>query len=129
MFSEGSRSPKPAYQKKQLLNHLLDGMARARPHALYGESPRSTISYDAGFYKITYAALANAVNGVAWLLDHELGPGKNHETLAYIGPSDFRQNVMILGAVKAGYKVCKSSEMMAFWCDRMQQADEKIRVY
>ena len=113
IFPEGTRSPKPAYQKKQLLNHIIDGMAHARPHALYAEFPKSTTTYDAGFYKITYAALASAVNGVAWLLNRELGPGKNHETLTYIGPRDFRHNVMVLGAVKAGYKVRKLSEVMS----------------
>ncbi|MCJ1270590.1 hypothetical protein MMC22_010487 [Lobaria immixta] len=110
IFPEGTRSPKPAYQKKQLLNHIVDGMAHARPHALYAEFPKSTTTYDAGFYKITYAALANAVNGVAWLLNRELGPGKNHETLTYIGPRDFRHNIMVLGAVKAGYKVMFAAE-------------------
>lgn len=114
IFPEGFQSSKPGHQKKQLLNHMVDGMARARPHALYGEFPKSATSYDQGFYKITYAALANAINGVAWLLNRELGPGKNHETLTYIGPRDFRHNVMVLGAVKAGYKVCKSREITAF---------------
>ncbi|MCJ1463039.1 hypothetical protein MMC07_001643 [Pseudocyphellaria aurata] len=110
IFPEGSRAPYPRYPKKQLLNHIVDGMARARPHALYAEFPKSATTYDAGFYKITYAALANAVNGVAWLLDRELGPGKAHETLTYIGPRDFRHNVMILGAVKAGYKASEVFE-------------------
>lgn len=110
IFPEGSRAPNPRYQKKQLLNHIVDGMARARPYALYAEFPKSATSFDAGFYKITYAALANAVNGAAWLLEQELGPGKTHETLTYIGPRDFRHNVMVLGAVKAGYKASEVSE-------------------
>lgn len=80
-------------------------MARARPNALYAGFPRSTTSHDAGFYKITYAVLANAINGVVWWLDRELGPSTRFETLTYIGPSDFRHNIMLLGAVKAGYKV------------------------
>ena len=37
-----------------------------------------------------------------------LGPGKDFETLAYIGPLDVRYNALLLGAVKAGYKVCRS---------------------
>lgn len=89
-------------------------MARQRPLASYGEVLRSITSYDAGFYKIIYAALANAINGVAWLLDLELGPRENHETLTFIGPGDFRQIVMVLGAVKAGYKVHKSSKNDGF---------------
>ena len=32
------------------------------------------------------------------------------ETLAYIGPNDLRYNVLILGAVKAGYKVSLMSD-------------------
>ena len=66
-------------------------------------------SYDAGYRKITYKGLANAINGAAWWLHQTLGPGHNFETLAYIGPNDFRYNVFILGAVKAGYKVCDYS--------------------
>lgn len=107
IFPEGSRDQKHSYPKKQLLNHMVDRIASARPLALYAECPRSTTGYDAGFYKITYAALANAVNGMAWLLERELGQGKNHETVTYIGPRDFRHNVLVLAAVKAGYKVCK----------------------
>ena len=105
VFREGSDAHEPLPEKRQLLNNLIDGMAHIRPNALYAEFPRSTTSYDLGFYKITYAALANAINGVAWWLHRELGPGTKFETLTYIGPSDFRHNIMLLGAVKAGYKV------------------------
>jgi acyl-coenzyme A synthetase/AMP-(fatty) acid ligase len=74
------------------------------PRALYAEFPISSTSYKAGYRKITYCDLANAVNGVARWLEKMLGEEKNFETLAYVGPNDMRYNVMILGAVKAGYK-------------------------
>ncbi|MCJ1463399.1 hypothetical protein MMC07_002006 [Pseudocyphellaria aurata] len=104
IFPEGSSSLKSADHKRQLLNNIVDGMAHSRPQALYGKCPKSTTSYEAGFYRVTYEALANAVNGVAWLMTKELGPAQNNETLTYIGPRDLRHMVMLLGAVKAGYK-------------------------
>lgn len=126
IFPEGYPSLKSADQKSQLLNNIVDGMAHSRPQALYGKCPKSTTSYEAGFYRVTYEALANAVNGLAWLIDRELGPAQNHETLTYIGPRDLRHTVMLLGAVKAGYKVCsRFLEMMTSFVD-WQRADETI---
>ncbi|KAI9842652.1 MAG: putative NRPS-like protein biosynthetic cluster [Sclerophora amabilis] len=105
-FQEGTKDPPlPVHQRKQLLNNIVDGMANARPRALYAELPISPTSYDAGYRKVTYGALANAINGVAWWLTEKLGPGKGFQTLTYMGPNDIRYNVLILGAVKAGYKV------------------------
>ena len=105
-FSEGSRvPPKPLYRTKQLLPNIVDGMAKSRPEALYAETPASYSSYDGGYRKITYRDLANAVNGVAWLLNEQLGPGREFETLAYVGPNDLSYPIVILAAVKTGYKV------------------------
>lgn len=88
-----------------LLPHLVDKRAAFTPDTIYSEYPVSTLTYDEGYRKITYRNFANAVNGVAgWLID-TLGPGKDFETLAYIGPNDVRYPALVLGAVKAGYKV------------------------
>ena len=65
----------------------------------------STTSYESGFRKITYCMLANAIDGVAWWLQQSLGLGQEFETLAYFGPWDIRYIVLLLGAVKVGYKV------------------------
>ena len=104
-FSEGIDAPRYLHRRKQLLPNIIDGMANTRPWAMYAETPRSLTTYGAGYRKITYGAFANAINGVAWLLEKHLGQGIAHETLAYIGPNDLGYIVMILGAVKAGYKV------------------------
>ena len=106
LFSEGHELPTALHGRKQLVPHMIDGMANTRPWALYAETPVSLTTYDSGYREITYRALASAINGVAWLLDKQLGHGKNHETLAYIGPNDLGYVVMLIGAVKAGYKVC-----------------------
>lgn len=104
-FTEGSGVPEPFLQRKQLLNHIVDGLAQTRPYSVWAEIPKSLNTYDAGFRRVTYRDLANAINGVAWWLSESLGQGTNFETLAYFGPWDIRYVVLPLGAVKAGYKV------------------------
>ena len=91
---------------RRLLPIAIDEIARLEPEALYAEYPTSPTSYEEGFTPVTYAQFANAINGAAWLLENELGQGRNHETVAYIGPSDLRYMIMAMGAVKAGFKVC-----------------------
>ena len=99
----------PIPHTKRLLVRIVDYMAVERPDVLYGEFPISPTTYEDGFRGITYSAFANAINGMAWWLHNTLGPGKNFETLAYIGPNDLRYPTLILGANKAGYKVGKYS--------------------
>ena len=89
----------------ELLNHVIDQRARDTPQALYAEIPRSATSFEKGFRQVTYSAFANAINGVAWWLSQSLGPGNEFKTLVYLGPNDLRHNILLFGAVKAGYKV------------------------
>ena len=83
----------------------MDGKAHVRPESVWAKVPRDASSYGAGYRKITYKLFANAINGIAsWIL-RELGRSTTFETLAYFGDWDPRYIIMILGAVKAGYKV------------------------
>ncbi|KAM0164035.1 hypothetical protein ACHAPG_000785 [Botrytis cinerea] len=112
IFEEGYPGPKARnslHSKPQLLINMLDGMARVRPAVLFGEYPVSLVGFDKGYRKITYGQLGNAVNGAAWWLTEKLGPGKDYQTLCYMGWNDFRYAVFILGAVKAGYKLLLTS--------------------
>ena len=102
---EGRKRPHAIHSTKQLLNNVLDGTASTLPAKLYAEFPKSPFNYDLGVYKVTHGDLANAVNGATWWLTTTLGPGKNFQTLCYMGWNDVRYAVFILGAVKAGYKV------------------------
>ncbi|KAI9874071.1 MAG: hypothetical protein M1830_010225, partial [Pleopsidium flavum] len=99
----------PPTQPKRLLNHVVDDMARESSEELYAELPLSPTSFNAGFRQVTYRAFANAINGMAWWLHRTLGPGKNFETLLYLGPNDLRHNILLLGAVKSGYKMLFTS--------------------
>jgi len=89
--------------KNELLPNIVDHLSRETPQALYDEYPISPLSYDAGYHKIAYCDLANAVNGAASWLSQTLGTSKRHEVLAYVGPNDLRYIVLVLAAVKAGY--------------------------
>ncbi|KAK3174025.1 putative NRPS-like protein biosynthetic cluster [Lepraria neglecta] len=108
MGMEGTKAPSLHFTG-DLLPHLVDKRAALTPNIIYSEYPVSTSTYEEGYRKITYKDFANAVNGAAaWLVD-TLGPGKDFETLAYMGPNDIRYPALILGAVKAGYKLFLTS--------------------
>ena len=104
-FTQCCKPEKPFPHTDQLLNHIVDCVAARRPQTLYAEYPISSVAYEPGFRKITYAKLANAINVVAWWLNGTLGPTESFETLAYIGRNDLLYPALILGAVKVGYKV------------------------
>ena len=93
------------HTEEQLLPNIVDGIAERTPETIYAEVPASPTTYKDGYIKINYRTLANAVNGVAWLLHDQLGEGLNYDTVAYIGPNDPTYVIMILGAIKAGFKV------------------------
>ena len=93
------------WQSRELLVHIVDKIARDKPDTLYAELPWSATSLDAGFRKVTYQAFANAINGMASWLDRTVEKKENFETLLYLGPNDLRHNILILAAVKAGFKV------------------------
>ena len=90
---------------KQLLNNVIDNTARATPDLIYAELPKSPVDLNQGFRQVTYRHFANGINAMAWWLRDNLGLSDTFETLAYIGPNDLRYNLLLLGAVKAGYKV------------------------
>lgn len=90
---------------RDILVNIVDTIARENPQALYAELPKSATNLDDGYQKITYQSFANAINGMAFWLDRKLEKEEEFETLLYLGPNDLRHNVLILAAVKAGYKV------------------------
>ncbi|KAL8831916.1 MAG: hypothetical protein Q9191_000595 [Dirinaria sp. TL-2023a] len=77
-----------AHPDTELLPNMVDRMANTRPDALYAKVPASPTTFNQGYISVSYRDLANAVNGVAWLLHHQLGKGVNHDAVAYIGPND-----------------------------------------
>ncbi|KAH9885677.1 putative NRPS-like enzyme [Xylariomycetidae sp. FL2044] len=89
--------------QNDLLPHIVDRLARERADAPYASWPVLPTSYDGGYRTVTYAQLANVVNGLAWSLVRQLGPGGGSEVLTYVGPNDVRYMALVLAANKAGY--------------------------
>ncbi|KAF7939088.1 uncharacterized protein EAE97_007169 [Botrytis byssoidea] len=95
--------------KVELVPNIVDHLAEIDSEALYAEYPVSTSTYDHGYRKITYGDYASAINCLAWWMHETLGPTKDFEVLAYIGPNDLRYPALILGAIKAGYLIFLTS--------------------
>ncbi|TVY94015.1 Non-canonical non-ribosomal peptide synthetase [Lachnellula willkommii] len=104
-FSENTIPAQDLPQRKQLFNHLVDGLAQTRPEAAWAKIPKNELSYDGGYRKVSYKMMANAINGLAWWIKDEIGESKDFETLAYFGTWDPRYILLLLAAVKAGYKM------------------------
>ncbi|KJZ72767.1 hypothetical protein HIM_07842 [Hirsutella minnesotensis 3608] len=85
-----------------LLPHIVDRLAEKRPDAEYAHWVK-----ESDVEVITYSLLANIVDGLAWWIVDQLGPGSDNasgiEVLAYMGPNDVRYPALILAAIKAGY--------------------------
>jgi acyl-coenzyme A synthetase/AMP-(fatty) acid ligase len=104
-FSEKSIPAKALPQRKQMFNHLIDGLAQTRPEATWAKIPKDELTYESGYRKVSYKMMANAINGLAWWIKDELGESQSFETLAYFGLWDPRYILLLLAAVKVGYKV------------------------
>ncbi|KAI1460021.1 putative NRPS-like enzyme [Annulohypoxylon moriforme] len=104
-----SQHERVARWQDDLLPHIVDRLARETPDAVYGLWPVAPDSYEAGFRTVTYAKLANVINGLAWWLTREIGPGEHNEVLTYVGPNDVRLTALVLAAIKAGYVILLTS--------------------
>jgi thioester reductase-like protein len=94
---------------RRLLPNAIDDLARSEPQRTLYSIPIGSTASD-GFRSVTASEFANAVNRAAWFLENALGgKGVNFETLGYMGPNDIRYFILVLGAVKSGYKLLLSS--------------------
>jgi hypothetical protein len=91
-------------QASTLLPDVIQNNAQADPHGIFAQVPADT-SYAGGFRNITKLQLHHAVNYTASLIKKNLGESKTFETLAFIGASDPRYSIMVVAAIKTGYKV------------------------
>jgi acyl-CoA synthetase (AMP-forming)/AMP-acid ligase II len=93
--------------QRMLIPHMVDRLASTSPDRVFGMWPVASASYEAGYQSVTYAELGNMVNGLAWWLVENLGPGQDGQALAYVGPNDVRIPALVLAAIKAGCVVSK----------------------
>ena len=92
---------------RQLLPTAVDQIAETEPEAVWASVSISPTGVDAGYQNITYQQFANAINGVAWWLEEQLGRGNTTEPLAFFGTdgTDVRYPILLIAAIKARYYV------------------------
>ncbi|PIG84290.1 hypothetical protein AARAC_007854 [Aspergillus arachidicola] len=99
-----------AASQGKLLPTIIDELARDEPNGLWMEYPTSPTNLDVGYSRITYAELANAVNGVANCITSALGRANTGESLAWLAPNSPLCSITLIAAMKAGFKLCLISE-------------------
>lgn len=89
---------------------LVDDLAARVPDNAWAKAPVSADDGPAIWQDITWRQLRAAVDFTAQWIENELGAGDGHGPVAYTGPNDIRYPIIIMAALKAGYKVsCVSS--------------------
>lgn len=98
--------PEEAHMKygHRLIPSLIDEKASSAPDETYCYLPR-TARIEDGFQSINYRHFSNAINACSWWIEAEIGKSDNFATLAYLGPSDLRNILIIVAAIKTGHKV------------------------
>ena len=101
-----STSHAPASWGRRLIPSLIDQIAVEHPSRPFISVPSSFEPRD-GFRDINYKVFSDAVNRCAWWLEEKFGKGLNFATLTYLSHGrDIMYLILVLGATKAGYKVC-----------------------
>lgn len=91
---------------QRLLPHVVDYYAHHEPNRVFAAISKSESVPD-GFEDITMAAMANAVNHMAWWISNSVKSkhaGKQR-TLTYVGPPDVRYAILLMAAMKTGWRV------------------------
>ena len=84
-----------------LVPNLVEKRAGLNSDAIYLEYPVSALNFDDDYREATNGDFKNAVNGAARWLQTRLGPGKDFETLAYMGSDELGYSALMLSAVRA----------------------------
>ena len=104
---------------RQSMPVVIDQIAKEEP-----ETPFISLSNEIGYTTITFRQYANAINGVAWWLEHNIGKSDLGEALAYLGTGggDIYYAILLIAAHKAGYYVNSISLSV---CPNSQPADSE----
>ena len=88
----------------RLLPQVLDELAETDPMRTYAIYPQSS-DPSKGFRLVKMIELATAVHKLAFWIERTIGRSTTFETIAYIGSSDIRYTIVLVAAIKCGYKV------------------------
>lgn len=79
---------------KRLLPVIIDQLAHEDPERPWGSIPLDDYDLSQGYADISYAALANAINKLAWMVEKSIGRSQSFETIAYLGTPDVRYHMV-----------------------------------
>ncbi|KAK4099156.1 acetyl-CoA synthetase-like protein [Parathielavia hyrcaniae] len=83
---------------------LVDKFAADTPQGVWVKANLSSDNGELTWQDITWVQLRRAVDLVARQMEDDLGAGAGDETLGYIGGGDLRYAVVLMAALKCGYK-------------------------
>lgn len=91
---------------ERTLPGTIDQIASSASDRVWARYPVSQEAFKRGELRsVTFKALGNAINRLAWHLDTSLPRLDELETICYIGPSDIRYFILACAACKRGAKV------------------------
>lgn len=91
---------------QRTLPGTIDAIAHNDPNRTWARFPESQEAFEQGrLISVSFAALANAINRLAWYLDALLPERNDFDTIAYVGPSDIRYYILACAACKCRLKV------------------------
>lgn len=79
---------------KRLLPVIIDQLAHEDPDRPWASIPRDDYDLSQGYADISYAAFANAINKLAWMVEKSIGRSDSFETIAYLGTPDVRYHMV-----------------------------------
>ena len=96
----------------RLVPAIVDDIAARQPQKPFISLAKTSNPRD-GFEDITYHAFARAIDRCAWWLEENLGRSSTFQTLfTYLEPQDLRHGILVLAAIKTGYKVSLDSSQV-----------------
>lgn len=103
----------PAFQLQRGQRTLIQTLiqrAQDSPDEVFGSIPVTSDIHD-GFHDFTVRDLVCAIDACAWTIKEHYGVSTEHETLLYMGASDFRYTIVLFAAIKCGYKVVQDTSL------------------
>ena len=89
---------------RRLIPNIIDNYAHQEPDKTFALVTRTLAMGDSP-QEITFYQFASAINRCALWLEAQCGKGEEFPTIAYLAPSDLRTSILIVAAIKAGFKV------------------------
>ncbi|KAH8588823.1 hypothetical protein B0O99DRAFT_582561 [Bisporella sp. PMI_857] len=95
---------------KRLLVTELDRTAQENPAQIFAALP---VQNDIlrGYRDINFKTISRAVNRMAWWIDSRIGRSTTFQTIAYRGARDIRYLIIVLAAIKCGFKMLLPSHV------------------